>query len=106
MTGCHDSLIRHFDNEGELIRSIGGHNKAVISLDSFTYNNNNKLLLLSGSWDGSARVWDLATGENLFTMDGHENRVCVLGMNLNGSIFPTGSAGQQQGNQIQGFQSR
>lgn len=36
--------------------------------------------LISGSWDGTAKVWDVASGSCLVTLGGHENGVCVLGL--------------------------
>ena len=43
------------------------------------------LQLISGSWDGSAKIWDVAGGACVTTLAGHENGVCVLG-------FPDGKA--------------
>ncbi|CAN0532217.1 unnamed protein product, partial [Ectocarpus sp. 8 AP-2014] len=36
--------------------------------------------LISGSWDGTAKVWDVAGGVCVVTLGGHENGVCVLGL--------------------------
>ncbi|CAN0451722.1 unnamed protein product, partial [Hapterophycus canaliculatus] len=36
--------------------------------------------LISGSWDGTAKVWDVAGGSCIVTLSGHENGVCVLGL--------------------------
>lgn len=35
---------------------------------------------MSGSWDGTAKVWDVAGGVCAMTLGGHENGVCVLGL--------------------------
>ena len=53
--------------------------------------------LISGSWDGTARVWDVASGACLQVLEGHENGVCVLGL-PNGDIV-TGSTGRQDEHQ-------
>jgi len=63
--------------------------------------------LISGSWDGTAKVWKLhddGTATCIQTLPGHENGVCVLGL-PNGTVA-TGSAGQQAGNAVTGFQIR
>ncbi len=41
--------------------------------------------LLSGSWDGTARVWDPASCTCTQVLEGHENGVSVLGL-PNGDI--------------------
>ncbi len=40
-------------------------------------------MLISGSWDGTARVWDLRTHACVFVLDKHENGVHVLGLSNN-----------------------
>jgi len=46
--------------------------------------------LISGSWDGTARIWDTATGETKHVLEGHSHGVAVYGFE-NGIIL-TGSA--------------
>jgi phospholipase A-2-activating protein len=60
--------------------------------------------LISGSWDGTAKIWDVAKGEVLQTLEGHENGVCVLGL-PNGDIA-TGSTGREEQGKIVDVQIR
>ena len=57
--------------------------------------------LVSGSWDGSARVWDLSTGECVSELDKHENGVNVAP--LQGTYLATCSTGRQVNNTVQDF---
>ena len=79
ITGCQDSNIRIFDLEGILRTTLQGHAKGVISF-SWTPTSNR---LLSGSWDGTARVWDLSTSSCVMVLPNHENGVHVLGLQNN-----------------------
>ena len=89
ITGCHDSNIRVFHPQtAELLLKLDGHGKGVIS---FSWTSSNKLV--SGSWDGTARIWDLDLGGAcLMTLEGHENGVSVLG--LSGGALLTTSTGE------------
>lgn len=86
MTGCMDNKIRAYDSVGNPILELIGHIKGVISF-SWTSTGN----LISGSWDGTARVWSFqVTGGGLpaaeicwscvYTLGPHENGVHVLGL--------------------------
>ncbi|TMW57534.1 hypothetical protein Poli38472_003459 [Pythium oligandrum] len=100
VTGCMDKAVRVYDLEGNLISILRGHEGGVISL-GFTADYK---YLLSGSWDGTARVWDLATMQCVHVLEGHENGVCVLG--LPNGVVVTGSTGRQEGNTVVDFQLR
>ena len=53
-------------------------------------------MLISGSWDGTARRWNVSDGRCLATMDGHKNIVSVRGLlplDSSTARFVTGSAG-------------
>ena len=95
ITGCKDGKIRIFnvvddDNAAhELVMTLEGHANAVTSLSwiesSPSSNNNNEAAeeapwLVSGSWDGTARIWCLRAYSCLCILDGHENTVSVAGL--------------------------
>lgn len=105
ITGCKDAGIRVFDaNTHQLLRTMKGHEKPVTNLAwvSSTY-------LVSGSWDGTAKIWNPATGALIATLPNHENSVCVTGL-VSGSpeflFVATGSAGIAQNNQIENHSVR
>jgi len=88
VTGSLDKDIRIYNQEGINIKVLKGHSGGVIS---FGWTPENKLI--SGSWDGTAKIWDLQAGACTETLGDHENGVCVLGL-PNGDIA-TGSTGQK-----------
>lgn len=99
-TGSMDKNIRLYDVQWKLVGILRGHEGGVISLGVSA----DKKLLLSGSWDGTARVWSLETHQCLSVLPGHENGVCVLGL-PDGSIV-TGSTGRKVGNSVADFKLR
>ena len=99
VTGCMDKCIRLYNADFQLIQTLRGHNGGVISL---AWKDSGELV--SGSWDGTARIWNVATAQCLQVLEGHENGVCVLCIPT-GQII-TGSTGEQQGNQIVNFKIR
>lgn len=137
VTGCKDALIRIFDGHThECLATLSGHDKPVTSLawgalttanrvNRPTADDSDERYLISGSWDGTAKVWkitavSLSSSSSsssssprisyslVATLAGHENSVSVA------SIVPwskdankdhiltivTGSAGVAQNNQI------
>ncbi|CAN0149809.1 unnamed protein product, partial [Ectocarpus fasciculatus] len=80
-------------------KTLLGHNAPISSL-SWT----SEGLLLSGSWDETAKAWDLETGTCKWTLGGHENNVCVLGLG-SGSVA-TGSTGLSVEGHLVGQQIR
>lgn len=99
-TGCMDKKIRLFDTQAQRYALLQGHEGGVISLALST----DKKLLLSGSWDGTARIWSLESHQCLHVLRDHENGVCVLSL-PDGSLV-TGSTGQQVGNRVVDFKLR
>lgn len=99
-TGSMDKRIRVFAAGGERKAVLEGHEAGVISLAVSSTGDR----LLSGSWDGSARIWDLKTSQCLHVLPGHENGVCVL--ELPDGTVVTGSTGRQVGNTVADFQLR
>lgn len=50
-----------------------GHEGAVNSLNI----DSESLTLISGSWDSTAKIWDLESGECTSTLEGHKYAVTV-----------------------------
>ena len=96
VTGCKDHVIRVFDHQHTFLFSLEGHEKAVTSLDLW------ENYLVSGSWDGTAKVWNLSNKSLVVTLPGHENTVSVsvLGSDGPSLLIATGSAGIAQNNAI------
>jgi len=95
VTGCKDAAIRVFGPDHGLLNTLEGHENAVTSLSWLELTDNDGAgggsgdgdddgvvppLLISGSWDGTAKLWDLSTGQCVATMGGHENTVNVVGL--------------------------
>jgi PFU (PLAA family ubiquitin binding)/WD domain, G-beta repeat len=95
-----DNVIRLFDPAGNPLLELEGHTKGVIS---FSWTADKKLI--SGSWDGTARVWDLESGGACIQVLGpHENGVQVLGT-TDGNIWTT-STGESVDDKPANFQIR
>jgi WD40 repeat protein len=107
VTGCMDSRIRVFDSVGNPISMGEGHQKGIISF-SWT---RSYLQLISGSWDGTAKIWEFNTTVPgliaivcIRTFGPHENGVNVLG--LNDDITVTTSTGESVNEKPANFQIR
>ncbi|HSH14950.1 MAG TPA: hypothetical protein VLD18_02880, partial [Verrucomicrobiae bacterium] len=50
--------------------------------------------IVTGSWDGSAKVWDSASGKELLTLNGHGGYVISAAFSPDGQRIVTGSADQ------------
>uniref|UniRef100_A0A7S3QBI1 Phospholipase A-2-activating protein n=1 Tax=Chaetoceros debilis TaxID=122233 RepID=A0A7S3QBI1_9STRA len=124
VTGSKDKLIRIFHSTTHaLIHTLEGHDNAVTSLswlpcgDGGIGIGGHGWILISGSWDGTAKLWyiphtvtvatsmDTALCRCIATLPGHENTVSVVGLpsdpsNSNITRLATGSAGIAQGNVI------
>eukprot|EP00752_Nemacystus_decipiens_P015590 g13913.t1 len=87
---------------GELVvkTTLLGHTAPISSLSW----DDAEGLLLSGSWDETAKAWDLETSACKWTLGGHENNVCVLGLGP-GSVA-TGSTGLSVEGHLVGQQIR
>jgi phospholipase A-2-activating protein len=98
-TACKDAIIRVFDSASHTLqRELKGHDKAVTSL-AVAATEAAPSVLVSGSWDGTAKIWNVQQGSLIATLPNHENAVCVavLPSNNNSSSntlkVATGSAG-------------
>lgn len=87
--GCKDKNIyicSFSDFENPLV-VLQGHSGVVNSL---SYKNG---VLLSGSWDATAKIWDLESGESTSTLQGHAYAVCTC-ISSTGDLY----TGSQDGN--------
>ena len=115
-TGCKDGKIRIMDgNTHELKEVLEGHSNAVTSLSWISPHNGQSARpwLVSGSWDGAAKIWDVFQTNNssicIGTLSGHENTVSVAGLPAESDSIRkvvTVSAGIAEGNSIRGHTVR
>ncbi len=73
---------------GPLIRTMVGHGDWV---DGVALTHDNRAL--SASWDGTLRVWDVATGETLAILQGHNDRVHSVALTPDGRVVSAGRDG-------------
>jgi phospholipase A-2-activating protein len=90
VAGLQDGTLAVHDHQAKLLYQLPGHTSQVSSL-SVTPDG----LIVSGSWDGTIRVWDLKTEKCIHTETGFANAVTVLAL-PNGDIA-TGDAGRKIG---------
>lgn len=79
-----DKYIYKIDNQGTPVIQFTGHENVVNSVAQISANK-----VMSGSWDGTAKIWDVSTGECITTLEGHSYATCVTCL-PNGNIA-TGS---------------
>ena len=83
--GCKDKniYICQFDNTTGPIATLLGHTGPVNSLETVDS------MILSGSWDTTAKLWSIETGNCLATLEGHAYAVTVFF--TSGKFIITGS---------------
>ena len=74
-TGGKDGKVFKVNLEGNPIQMFEGHEGAVNSLSQAIPEE-----IVSGSWDGTAKIWDVETGKLKMTLGGHSHAVAVLTM--------------------------
>lgn len=80
--------IRIWDyNSDRIIRYVGGHQNEVSSMVAFSHFGK----LLSASYDGTVRLWELATVKLGIKIGGHKKPVYALAYSPDGSTFASGS---------------
>ena len=84
LTASKDRTIIQIDNDGNIVMEYVGHEGAVNSLSQSAENS-----FISGSWDGTAKIWNINTGECAHTLKDHSYAVAVLALPNN--IYITGS---------------
>lgn len=89
IVGCKDKniYICSFDDKIAPMLSLQGHTGPVNSIEV------KGTTLVSGSWDATAKIWDLESGNCVKTLEGHAYAVTVF-INSRGEIL----TGSQDGN--------
>ena len=83
-TASKDRKIMHVDAQGNPTKQFEGHENCVNSVSQSVPEE-----LVTGSWDGTARIWDTNTGQCKHVLQGHQHAVSVL--SLPNGIVITGS---------------
>ena len=66
---------------------LAGHNSGV---NSISFSPDGKTIV-SGSWDSTIKLWDIATGEEITTLKRHSDRVTSVSFSPNGKTIVSGS---------------
>lgn len=85
-SGSKDAKIIFMDNEGNPLSEFMGHSGTV---NAFSQSVESPNIFISGSWDTTAKVWDIESGKNLYTLKDHSYAVSVAC--LDDKSFITGS---------------
>ena len=81
---------RYFLDAADCLRTLTGHAREVYSV-AFSPDGR---LLATASLDGTAWVWDPATGKHLRTLTGHASTVWLVAFSLDGRLLATASPDQ------------
>jgi ribosome biogenesis protein YTM1 len=92
LVGSYDAKIHLWNNQGESITSLPGHNGPVRSL-AFIYSDEGEHQFISGSHDQTILIWKYDQNKNsvqsLITCKGHQGTIETLA--LQKSYFASGS---------------
>ncbi|KAG2113694.1 hypothetical protein DEU56DRAFT_919702 [Suillus clintonianus] len=72
------------------IRALEDHGDRVIAVAVFHDPSTHDERMVTGSYDGMVRLWDLKTGKVLKKMDGHRSRVRALAVSRDGKWIASG----------------
>jgi len=71
-----------------LVRTLSGHGRGVLAV-AITPDGER---VISGSYDGTLKIWDTATGEEVRTLSGHEGGVLAVAITPDGERVISGSS--------------
>src|SRR6185437_10837544 len=83
--GGDDGVVRLFNPERRLVRTLPGHTGPIAALTA----NADGSALASGGTDGSAIVWNVNAGTNRATVRGHDRAVPGVGFAAGGRLLVT-----------------
>lgn len=86
LTASADKLIRLYQNN-KLVRTFKGHSQPVRALTLLTKHQD---IFASASNDGSIRLWNYQTGEELKVLNGHDSFVYSLACTPEGHLVSSG----------------
>jgi WD40 repeat protein len=87
LSGFNLTAELHSANGGQLVRSFSGHTDSVVSA---AFSADGKWLV-TGSKDNTARVWEVATGKQIFLLSGNSDSVGSVAFSPDGTKVLTGS---------------
>ena len=98
LTGCRDRVARMWNSNGQLVQQyapvtsggtlLAGHADGITAV-AFAKSGT---LVLTGSADATAKIWDAVSGAELRTFTGHTQEVTGVGFSPDGTQVITGSA--------------
>ncbi|KAH6597181.1 hypothetical protein BASA61_003219 [Batrachochytrium salamandrivorans] len=83
--------VRSFIGHTAYVSSIAHYSSPPLSLDD-DGKGGRQSMLLSGSWDGSVRIWDLATGSLIDTLQVHNKSVNAVAVDSERKLLFTGTS--------------
>uniref|UniRef100_A0A6A7G9F2 Guanine nucleotide-binding protein subunit beta n=1 Tax=Hirondellea gigas TaxID=1518452 RepID=A0A6A7G9F2_9CRUS len=89
-TGSDDSTCRFFDSRSLRQLNDYGTDEILCGITSVAFSRTGKYLF-AGYDDYNCYIWDTLSGQKLQQVQGHENRVSCLGVNVTGGALCTGS---------------
>ena len=87
MTSCADGLLRLLNIKDTNITLVQGHTGSVSSIAI----DNQGLNLVTGSSDGTLRLWSRLSFQATTLLAGHEDLITALGFSANGDVVATAS---------------
>ena len=85
---CKPQAVFHVKSIARCASSIPGHGEAILAAQ---FSPASSSRLLTGSGDGTARLWDCDTGTPLHTLSGHTSWVLVVSWSPDADMLATGS---------------